>query len=374
MPVARGGLRAGTRYHGRTVSPRAARSAGILCVLLALPVIARANGPLTPLPGAPQASPSATAAVGDPSIIERLSRGVVTVERDGRLLGVGTVLSGDGDGRILTALSPIGPSDTADVRYADGSVVHAKVGHRDKVWDLALLVPLTGRWTDGLVASMASPADALLQAPVASRPGRPAVVQAHLRGVFDARAKDSADVLRSALDIELRNASPTIGAPVTDPTGGVVGVFVRACQATLPAVPSGGGPAPSAAAALPPCSPIVVAAPVAAIRDFLSRTPATAVVPAAWLGIAGVPDSASGTHGVRVIAIAPDSPAQKGGLKTDEDRSKADLIVAVDSQPVDTPEHLAEIISRHAVGEHVKLLVLSGGKFHEVAVVLRSAP
>jgi serine protease Do len=147
------------------------------------------------------------------------------------------------------------------VRYADGSVVHTKVGHRDKIWDLALLIPLSGRWTDGLVASMTSPADIALEAPVATRPGRPAVVPAHLRGVLDARAKDSTDVLRAALDVELRNATPTVGAPVTDTSGGVVGVFIRACQATLPTVPSGaGGPPPPP----PPCSPIVVGAPVAA--------------------------------------------------------------------------------------------------------------
>jgi serine protease Do len=74
------------------------------------------------------------------------------------------------------------------------------------------------------------------------------------------------------------------------------------------------------------------------------------------------------------MAIAPDSPAQKGGLRASTDRSQADLIVAVDGQPVDTPEHLADIISRHAIGEHVKLLLVTEGKFREVVVVLRAAP
>jgi serine protease Do len=308
------------------------------------------------------------------SAAERLSRGVVTVERAGRVIAVGSVLSGDGDGRILTSLSPMGATDLADVRYADGSVVHARIGHRDRAWDLALLVPLSGRWVDGLVASGQSPIDAPLQAPIALHPGRPVVVPARVRGVIDARANDGTGVLSSALDIELQapsGTSATLGAPLTDSAGGVVGVFVKACQTTLPMVAAPGSPHPLTAS---PCVPITIAAPVAAIREFLSHTPLNAVTPTAWLGIVGVTDTESNTRGVRVMAVAPESPAQKGGLKANEDRAQADLIVAVEGQPVDSPEKLAELISRHAVGEHVKLLLLSGGKFREATVVLRVSP
>jgi serine protease Do len=347
---------------------------GLLLLLASTSAPAPAHaGPLAPLAPLPGTAP---AEAPKPPAAERLSRGIVTVERDGHVLAVGAVLSGDGDGRILTSLSAITsarPGDTADVRYADGSVVHARIGHRDPAWDLALLVPLSGKWLDGLVASGASPVDVLLQAPVAAHAGRPVVVAAHVRGVMDARAKDGGP-LASVLDVELQNATPTLGAPITDMAGGVVGVFVKACQASPTMAPA---PAPAGAAAKPaptPCVPLVFAAPVSAIRDFLIRTPLTAVTPSPWLGIVGVPDAESNTHGVRVMAVAPESPAQKGGLKASEDRSQADLIVAVDSQPVDTPERLAEIISRHAIGERVKLLLLSAGKFHEATVVLRAAP
>jgi len=330
-------------------------------------------GPLTPLPGTSPAEPAAPAAA--PSPAERLSRGIVTVELGGRVLAVGAVLSGDGDGRILTALSPLGASEVVDVRYADNSVVHAKIGHRDRGWDLALLVPQTGKWVDGLGASGANPAGEALQAPVALHPGRPVVVSARLRGLVDARAREGNGVLSSVLDVELQGATPTVGAPLTDSTGGVVGVFIRACQSTLPVVPpSTATGAPVAPPPPPPCIPLVVAAPVSALRDFLSHTPPTAVTPTPWLGINGVPDTESNTHGVRVVAVAPDSPAQKGGLKASEDRTQADLIVAVDGQPVDTPEHLAEVIGRKSIGDRVKLLLILGGKFHEATVVLRASP
>jgi serine protease Do len=250
-------------------------------------------------------------------------------------------------------------------------LVHARIGHRDSAWDLALLVPLSGKWLDGLVASGTNPVDILLQAPVVARRGRPVVVAAHVRGVMDARARDGSRVLSSVLDVELQNATPTLGAPITDMTGGVVGVFVKACQAPTAAPPP---PAPNAKPVVVPCASVIVAAPLAAIHDFLMHTPLNAVTPSAWLGIVGVPDSEGNTHGVRVMAVAPESPAQKGGLKASGDRSHADLIVAVDSQPVDTPERLAEIISRHAIGERVKLLLLSAGKFRDATVALRAAP
>jgi S1-C subfamily serine protease len=372
-PVKRGSLPPRTRYPAATVRARSTRLRPLASLVVCLLGPAFSGhafaGPLAPLPG----TATADAPKPEPTAADRLSRGIVTVERDGHVLAVGAVLSGDGDGRILTSLSALTSPrsvDTADVRYADGSVVHARIGHRDNAWDLALLVPLSGKWVDGLVASGTNPVDVLLQAPVAAHAGRPVVVAAHVRGVMDARAKDGSGVLSSVLDVELQNATPTLGAPITDMTGGVVGVFVKACQAPSAVVPPTTSPAAKPAA----CAPVVVAAPLTAIHDFLMRTPLNAVTPSAWLGIVGVPDSEGNTHGVRVMAVAPESPAQKGGLKASEDRTQADLIVAVDSQPVDTPERLAEIISRHAIGEHVKLLLLSAGKFHDATVALRAAP
>src|SRR5665213_3174315 len=98
-----------------------------------------AQHPLPTLPGvtySPASTPGTPAATATPQQAApptEAKRGLVTLEREGRLIGVGTVLNGDG--RILTALSPLGGKDTVDVRYADGHVVHAKVGHKDKDWD-----------------------------------------------------------------------------------------------------------------------------------------------------------------------------------------------------------------------------------------------
>jgi serine protease Do len=329
--------------------------------LAALALLAGPAFALPPLPGSSTASaaggPPPGAPAPAPGSLEALKRGVVTLERDGKVLGVGTILIGDG--RILAALSALGGGDLVDVKYADGSSVKGKVGHRDKVWDLALVVPQSGKWTDGLSASETDPTTVELRAFVPPRAGRVLQPIVQMKGRIDAKSPDN-DPVTGALDVEVKGGGVVpSGAPITDPSGAVVGVFVRACKT----------------ADAGKCSPIAVGAPVSALRSFLVKTPASAVQPSAWLGIVGAPDGAANMRGVRVLQVAPQSPAEKGGLKADADRTKADLIVAVDRQPVDSPEKLGEAIAKHNINDAVKLLVFGGdGKYREVTVVLKAAP
>ena len=355
-----------------------------------VPVLTNRAAPATapPQDAAPAGSPA-------PSVLERVRRGVVLIERDGRLLGFGTVLAGDG--RILTSLSALGPEsktsdkagekaeaksagDTLDVRYADGAVVHARIGHRDPTWDLALLVPRTLHWKDGLSASHADPSSTDLRAPIPARIGaRPIALPVHFKGRTDAISRQG-ESLVDALDVEVHNTLPVAGAPILDSQATVVGVLVRACKLAL------GPRADAAKTGSIGCAPTLIGAPVSRVLAFLSKTPADAVAPTPWLGIAGEPDASGSVHGVRVMAVAPESPAQKAGLKGANGDGGADRIVAVDGQPVETPEKLSEAIAKHGVGETVKLLILGeqaaeagagsepASAFREVAVVLRAAP
>jgi serine protease Do len=72
------------------------------------------------------------------------------------------------------------------------------------------------------------------------------------------------------------------------------------------------------------------------------------------------------------MGLAPGSPAEKSGLKAGGDAP--DTIVAVDGQPLESPEQLAEIIGKRAIGQQVKLLVFNAGKFRDVTVTLRPSP
>jgi serine protease Do len=312
-----------------------------------------------------------SAAASAQQLYEHLRRGVVALERNGVPLAIGTVLGGDG--RILTSWSGLGGLDATDIRYADGTTVHAKVGHGDKAADLALLVPQSRRWTEGLVASESDPVGAPLRAMLPARGASLGPAEAGIRGRVEAHARDGEPLL-PMLDVDVKG--PLVaGAPLLDAAGGVVAVLVRTCKGPSAAQPDPMPWAKWAEAQQPPkaaalaCTPVVVGAPVSAIRRFLVKAPATAVPPAPWLGIRGEPAQSGLVHGVRVVDVAPSSPAQKSGLKAD-----ADIIVAADGRPIPTPEKLADTIGKHAPGEAVKLLVFGEDKFREVVVTLRAAP
>ncbi len=367
-------------------------AAALVCV--ASPAFA-----LPPLPGsgsaaAPQASQPTQASPAAPTpqqLYEHVRRGLVVLEKNGLPVAIGTVLGTDG--RIITALSGLGGGDGADVLYADGTTVHAKVGQSDRGSDLALLIPQAGagasgasgasgatRWADGLAASSVDPTTAPLRAMVPTKGARLAPAEADVKGKADAHSHDGQS-LQQMLDIAVKGPL-FAGAPVLDASGDVVAVLVRACKGAAAAASSATAPAdawaawgnaPQGAGKAAACTPVVVGAPVAAIRSFLTSTPAAAAAPVAapapWLGIRGEPQASGSVHGVQVMAVAPQSPAEAAGLKP-----SADVIAAVDGESIDTPAKLSEAIGKHAVGDTVKLLVFGQGKFREVSVALRAAP
>ena len=79
--------------------------------------------------------------------------------------------------------------------------------------------------------------------------------------------------------------------------------FAAGAQAQEAAPPAPAAPVKAA------CKPVVLGAPVSAIRSFLSHAAAAPATPAPWLGIRGEPETSGNVHGVRVVAVAPSSPA-----------------------------------------------------------------
>ncbi|MEP7122308.1 MAG: S1C family serine protease [Byssovorax sp.] len=286
---------------------------------------------------------------------EKAARGVVIIERGGQALALGAVLSGDG--RILSSLSPLGSGNDLDVRFADGTSVRVKLGHHDRTWDLALLVPQSGRWSEGLIASAREPVrpDASIHAFTLNK-GKiseaPIILRSH-RSLLGGDDKP----LDNAIEIGSHVNPVDLGSPVIDEDGRVVAVLGRGCA-----------PVDNR-----PCAPVAFGAPIASIKSFLRNVPSTAVAPAAWLGIQGVSETSGVAKGVRVISVHPDSPAAEASLKGG-DKGTSDVILAVDGTPVTSPEALAEAIRAHGIGEKVPLTVFGGGKYHQVTIVLRAAP
>ncbi len=294
---------------------------------------------------------------------DRVRRGIVLVEQNGDPIAIGTILGRDG--RVLTALSALAGAAGVDLRYADGSKVVARVGRGDKASDLALLVPQSPPWAEGLDASDIDPDGAELRAMLPSRGGRIDATPAAVRGDVAAHGEKGQPTVRM-LDVSVK-APTMVGAPLLDSGGRVVAVLVHACK-VIPTFPpastiGGGEPLPLPP---PPCVPETLGARVATIRSFLAG-PVSHATP--WLGVRGQREEQGTVRGVRVLATASSSPAERAGL-----RPGADVIVAVDGQPVDTSARLAELIGRHTVGDTVKLLVFSDSGYRYVPVYLSGDP
>ncbi len=286
----------------------------------------------------------------------KAQRGIVVLQRAGQPLGLGVVLGGDG--RILTALSPLGSGNEVEAKFADDSVHKVKLGHHDRIWDLALLVPQSGKWAEGLSASSADPLreDATIRAFSSALKGKPVASPVDLRSRRSLIGGDDQS-LANAIELGSRINAKDLGSPLIDEKGKVVGILGRAC------LPIEGKP----------CAPVAFGIPVQAVKSFLKTVPPDAVPPSAWLGIQGASETAPNVKGVRVMSVAKGSPAADAKLKGGE-KGVGDMIVAVGGQPVTTPEELAAAIKKRAIGEKVPFTVFGKGKFRQVDVVLRAPP
>jgi S1-C subfamily serine protease len=90
-----------------------------------------------------------------------------------------------------------------------------------------------------------------------------------------------------------------------------------------------------------------------------------------FLGIAGQPvrlpesqrtDKAE--EGLLIIAVTPNGPAAKAGVLI------GDVILAVDEQPIGSPEELLDWLTGNRVGKTATLRLLRGGKPAEVSVTI----
>ena len=298
------------------------------------------------------------------------------LERAGRVLGQGAVLRSDG--RILSALSPLGHGNFIQARFADNSLLAVRVVASDRAWDLALLAPAGGHWTLGLRPSSAGPADAgAALHRFRARGGRLEEASVSLSGRQTLLGRDGA-MLADALVLSGRLNEDELGSPLFDALGEVAAIVVQAC-------------APGSAQS---CQLGTFGAPVSALKQFLRKAPPREPLPAAWLGVHGVAAHDGSVAGVRVISVDVGSPAAQAGLRADagartarsNSASDGDLIVAVQDAPVTTPEEMRDAINRFALTREpqskfddvveksdrlVRLLVFGSGKFREVSLPVR---
>jgi serine protease Do len=325
--------------------------------------------PAAPPPAAtaptPPASTPALPTPPAPNTVEKARQGVVVIERQGRPLALGMVL--EGDGRILTALSPLANGNFLSARYADGAVAQLKLVLGDRGWDLALLAA-----APAVAPPSKAPAPAPAQPTTTRKAGLraarapsfvglqgfnlapPATVAAAPAALKLSAGMLGGDATSLAGAYELASKPAFVGAPIVNPEGEVVALVARAC--------------PVAAGAT--CTPAPYAAPVTALKQFLQRVPAEAT----WLGVEAAADEAQGVHGVRIVSVTPNSPAAIAGVRPGANALEADLVVAVDGSPVATPAALNEAVRAHTMGDSVELLLYGLGRYRHVSVKPRPAP
>ncbi|HIP52739.1 MAG TPA: PDZ domain-containing protein [Chromatiales bacterium] len=81
-----------------------------------------------------------------------------------------------------------------------------------------------------------------------------------------------------------------------------------------------------------------------------------------------LPSGVSQGEGVMVVNVAPDSPADQGGIQG------YDILIGYGDQKLYSPEQLTKLVQNDQVGRQVPIKLVRGGKVMEVTVTLGSRP
>jgi len=270
---------------------------------------------------------------------------------------MGIVLGGDG--RILTALTPIGMGNSLSARYANGDTQRLRVAASHRGMNLVLLSPEDSRHTQGLRASKLAADDPAARTRWlrSNQAGAGQLVPTGpLRRVTLTGGDDY--TLRDVFTVGITPRPLELGTALVDESGDVVALLSQACQTQ----PNGD------------CRPVSYALPVAMIKDFLRTVPAGAVSPAPWIGLRVTEAEACAMKGLRIVSVDPKGPLAALGLRAGKDVNSADVLVAVDGIALGSSRAFEEILRRHKVGDRVRLLILGDGRYREVAAVLGAEP
>lgn len=234
------------------------------------------------------------------------------------------------------------------VRLPSGGTLPAELVGTDPVTLLAVL-DLAG--SDHVPASLGGPTaiEPSDRAVIVSALDRSRTRETHVvvKG-SRARVAAGAVMLDGVIEMNAGDQPATLGSPVVDAEGVVVGIVawldLEAAYAT----------------------PADVAAKVG--EDILKRGRANHC----WLGITGLDATSRGAgtvaRGALVNTVVPDSPAERAGLHA------GDTVVAIDDRPVDDMPTLVTALRLHSPGDRIAVGVTRAGKPFTLGVTLGKPP
>lgn len=286
---------------------------------------------MSPRLAAQQPTPAAAAQPPQltPEQASHARAGLVEVIKAGQMSGRGFVLVRDG--RIITTATAVTGTTTVKVRYSDGTLSNATVEATDLAWNVALLTPSTKRGENGLSAgtSLQLTHGTVLFAPKGR--GTAQTWQPVSVGSRETLVGGGGTLLPNALLVQPPTAAFSMGSPLMDPSGSVVGILSQAKTTKDGAKPA---------------THIV---PAERIRSFVlaTRSPSPDLITK--------PEETAYGKGLRIVTVPPGHPLATAGLLAQ------DLLLAIDGVPTRTADSL---ITRPIPKDRaVQLILVRGDRF-----------
>ena len=286
-----------------------------------------------------------------PSVVQVAARAPANPFGDEQAAGSGTGFVWDESGHIVTNSHVVQNARLVAVRFASGEVVEAEVVGLAANYDLAVLRVRGAKQLPAPVTLGTSGDLKVGQAALAI--GNPfgldqslttGIISALKRRLPTSAGREIANVIQTDAAINPGNS----GGPLLDSAGRVIGVTTAILS------PSGSN------------AGIGFAIPVDVVNRIVPELIRTGRVPTPGIGIVAASEAVAarlGIEGVIVIRTAPDSPAERAGLRGVEGSGAlGDVIVEANGKPVRRLSDLTDVIEQLGVGRTVRLVVKHGGK------------
>jgi serine protease Do len=292
-------------------------------------------------------------------VAERLAPAVANLRvmrrtRGGQMpAGAGSAVALTPDGFLLTSAHVVaGPGRTGRAAFVDGRELKFNVVGIDRLSDLAVLR------TDGgdLVPATLGEAEKLRVGQLVVAIGNPngfagsvtAGVVSALGRSLPARAGRTVRYIDNVIQTDAALNPGNSGGALVDSAGRVIGINTAVAGVGLG-----------------------LAVPInAATRQIVAALMRDGRVRRAYIGIAGGPRplppharvKLGRVSGIEVIEVAPDSPAQRAGLRAE------DLIVELDGIAIERVDDIQRLMTHEVIGRRVTMNVLRGDRWLDLEV------